>query len=290
MMRSRNIKPGFFLNEELADIEPPWGRICFAGLWCMADREGRLEDRSRRIKAEVFPYDEKMPSIEKILSQLAAKNFILRYQIEKEKYIQINKFKKHQHPHNTERQSTIPEPLINGELTVDPPFINDGNRVDSLIPDSSIPDSLNPDLLIPDSPIQIDNARKNIVGGKPATTPAVRLSVNDLAVLWNDKRPPELAAVNLPFKRPPKELTKLKAALKRNPDRDWWLRVVAKIRESPFLLGANKRGWKASFDFMVDRAEVILDGKYDGGGRGGSQPGLTAFFKKTMEEFDGRES
>jgi hypothetical protein len=42
----------------------------------MADREGRLEARPRRIKAEVFPYDEEMPSIEKILSLLANKNHL----------------------------------------------------------------------------------------------------------------------------------------------------------------------------------------------------------------------
>lgn len=147
-MRSRNIKPGFFLNEELADIEPPWGRILFAGLWCMADKKGRLEDRPRRMKAEIFPYDEKLPSIEKILVQLSLKAFILRYSVNGEKFIQINKFKDHQHPHNTERESTIPEPLINGDLTVDPQLPNGGNRADSLI--HGFTDSLNHDLSIPE--------------------------------------------------------------------------------------------------------------------------------------------
>jgi len=57
MARARNIKPGFFMDDVLAEIEP-LGRILFAGLWCIADREGRLEDRPKRIKAEVLPYDE----------------------------------------------------------------------------------------------------------------------------------------------------------------------------------------------------------------------------------------
>ena len=148
-MRARNIKPGFFLNEDLADIEAPWGRILYAGLWCMADREGRLEDRPRRIKAEIFPYDEKLPSVEKILTQLSAKKFILRYSVEGERFIQINKFKSHQNPHNTERQSTIPSPPVNGELTVGPPLSNGENLADSLIHGFS--DSLIPDSLIPDS-------------------------------------------------------------------------------------------------------------------------------------------
>jgi hypothetical protein len=68
-MRARNIKPGFFKNEELA-TKDPLARILFEGLWCMADREGRLEDRPARIKAEVLPYDE--CDIEPLLSSLAS--------------------------------------------------------------------------------------------------------------------------------------------------------------------------------------------------------------------------
>lgn len=154
-VRARNLKPGFFKNEELADIEPPWGRILFAGLWCLADREGRTEDRPRRIKAEIFPYDEKIPSIEKILSQLSTKSFIVRYSVDGEKFIQINKFKVHQNPHNTERQSTIPSPPINGELTVNSPLSNGGKLADSLIHsnhESLNPDSLNKDMSLSATP------------------------------------------------------------------------------------------------------------------------------------------
>ena len=55
-MRARNIKPGFFKNEDLAECSP-WARLCFAGLWTLADRDGRLEDRPKRIKAELFAFD-----------------------------------------------------------------------------------------------------------------------------------------------------------------------------------------------------------------------------------------
>ena len=48
-MRARNIKPGFFRDEQLMQV-PPLGRILFAGLWCLADREGRLPDRPAQIK------------------------------------------------------------------------------------------------------------------------------------------------------------------------------------------------------------------------------------------------
>ena len=56
MARARNIKPGFFKNEELAECSLA-ARLCFPGLWLLADREGRLEDRPKRIKGELFPFD-----------------------------------------------------------------------------------------------------------------------------------------------------------------------------------------------------------------------------------------
>ena len=52
MARARNIKPGFFKNEDLAECSP-WARLCFAGLWTLADREGRLEDRANVIQDEL---------------------------------------------------------------------------------------------------------------------------------------------------------------------------------------------------------------------------------------------
>src|SRR5262244_3073085 len=55
LIRARNIKPGIFKNELLGAADPLL-TLLFEGLWCMADREGRLEDRPLRIKAEIFPY------------------------------------------------------------------------------------------------------------------------------------------------------------------------------------------------------------------------------------------
>ena len=106
-MRARNIKPGFFKNEDLAECDLQT-RLLFIGLWCMADREGRLEYRPKRIKAEVMPYDN--CNIEKLLTQLADKNFIQIYTVSSGKYISILNFGKHQNCHIKEAASTIPAP------------------------------------------------------------------------------------------------------------------------------------------------------------------------------------
>lgn len=50
MARARNIKPGFFINEDLVEL-PFSTRLLFAGLWIIADREGRLGERDRRSSA-----------------------------------------------------------------------------------------------------------------------------------------------------------------------------------------------------------------------------------------------
>lgn len=104
-MRARNLKPGFFKNEDLVEL-PPLARILFVGLWCMADREGRLEDRPRRIKIEVLPYDD--CDVDDLLDALEGRNFILRYQAEGKSCIQVVNFLKHQQPHYKEAASELP--------------------------------------------------------------------------------------------------------------------------------------------------------------------------------------
>src|SRR5579875_3842956 len=118
-MRARIIKPGFFKNEELAEIGPT-GMLLFAGLWMLADREGRLEDRPKRIKIEVLPYFD--CDVNKLLDELAQRGFIVRYKVRGIAFIAIPSWSKHQQPHVREAESLIPppseadeEPEIHGE-------------------------------------------------------------------------------------------------------------------------------------------------------------------------------
>lgn len=136
-MRARNVKPGFFKNEDLAECELS-ARILFIGLWCLADKEGRLEYRPKKIKAEIFPYENF--DVEKLLFQLTDKNFIQIYTVNNCNYIQILKFSKHQNPHCKELESIIPEPNQHQFNTVLKQELPEQARL--------IPDSL---LLIPDT-------------------------------------------------------------------------------------------------------------------------------------------
>lgn len=142
-MRARNIKPGITKNEELAEGGPSV-QFCFACLPMVADREGKLEDRPKRIKAEIFPYydpeDYGGLDMDGILDFLAEKEFIVRYEVGGSKYIKIINFLKHQRPHSNESASVIPEPLStmkestanHGEKDLSPK--KQALRTDSLIP------------------------------------------------------------------------------------------------------------------------------------------------------------
>ena len=145
MARSRNIKPGFFSNEDLVELDFAT-RLLFAGLWTVADRDGRLQDRPKKIKIDVFPADNL--DIDAMLQALHNGGFIERYVVDGSKFIQISNWSKHQNPHHTEKASEIPG--TNGVLTVKqplepkhPPKQDGGNLADSLllIPDSLIPES-----------------------------------------------------------------------------------------------------------------------------------------------------
>lgn len=131
MARARNIKPGFFTNDVLAEV-PPVGRLLFIGLWTIADREGRLEDRPRKIKAEVLPYDD--CHIGELLDALAARGFIQRYEVDGNRYIQVLNFKKHQNPHMKEAGSTIPAPYSHDAVLVQEPEENGSSPADSGFP------------------------------------------------------------------------------------------------------------------------------------------------------------
>ena len=131
-------------NEELAECDIA-ARLLFIYLWMLADREGRLEDRPKRIGAQALPYD-RSEDVEALLQQLHDNGFILRYQVDEGKYIQILTFSEHQTPHVKEKPSTIPSPDLHQTSTVQAPDKPDTK------PEQAPPDSLIPDSLIPDSP------------------------------------------------------------------------------------------------------------------------------------------
>lgn len=188
MARARNIKPGLFSNEVIAEL-PAFDRLLFIGLWCLADREGRLEDRPKRIKMELFPCDTYDVSVG--LCALSEHGFIERYQVLDQSIIEIPAFKKHQRPHGTEKDSSLPDKhgfltvhdrKPNGVVTgtkkqinvkasqnnVKAPLVNGEHPLDNaLIPDSLIPEEHNTLRAEPEAPVDPKSPREMTLDWKP---------------------------------------------------------------------------------------------------------------------------
>lgn len=160
-MRARNLKPSIFKNELLATSDPLY-TIVFEGLWCLADREGRLEDRPRKIHLDVNP-GRAFEGTERALAWLNEHLFIVRYEHEGRPYIQVVNFAKHQSPHYKEPPSKIPKPRVLPSCKADEPGASGASDVSEsqtslgLEPDESASHegktALTPDsgLLTPDS-------------------------------------------------------------------------------------------------------------------------------------------
>lgn len=200
MARSRNIKPSFFTNEDLAEL-PFSTRLLFVGLWTLADREGRLEDRPKKIKMAIFAGDN--VDVDKALDELHQAGFIQRYEADGRRCIHVIEFLKHQNPHYKEAESTLPKPealpsiikrkapdsggntggdnlgQASDKPQTRPP--SDGGAT-ALIPDSLnlIPDSGLSDSLIPDSSGKALERRKS--AALPATTGETKPEVQ--VVIW----------------------------------------------------------------------------------------------------------
>lgn len=241
MARARNIKPGFFTNDVLAECEP-LARLLFAGLWTIADREGRLEDRPKKIKAEILPYDD--CDIENLIRQLCSYEFITRYSIGDKSFIQINNFGKHQNPHVKEAESTIPAPGESDTLTVPDTSLTGSDPADSL-------------LLIPDS---IDKATKGlpacpfeeIVGAYHESLqnlPRVRLMTdarkNQLRQRWRENA---------------------KHYATQEEGVAWWRKFFVYVGESAFLTGrgGGERPFLADLEWLTKTGNFVkvLEGKY----------------------------
>ncbi len=138
MARSRNIKPGFFTNEELADL-PFAYRLLFIGLWTVCDKDGKCEDRPKKIKMEVFPADD--VDVDAGLCALQSSGFIERYEVDGKRYLRVLAWAKHQTPHVRESASAIPNPCLGTAKAVPKHDLGSAEALPRS-PDSLIPDSL----------------------------------------------------------------------------------------------------------------------------------------------------
>ena len=238
-MRARNIKPGFFLNEKLAECDFKT-RLLFIGLWCYADREGRFEWIPKRIEAAIFPYDKNV-NVEKCLCNLMSLHLITSYTHSNVKVGYIENFVKHQKPHPHEAKSDLPEKPDVSPCEQTPPLnvITCHYKVGGCSSDIINDDIINDDIRNDDS----------------------LLPVASLAALWNNICTELPKVISLSEKRKKQEKLRLS---ERTIEK--WKEVFIKLNTSEFCKGNNNTGWKATYDWIIsntDNSIKTLEGKYD---------------------------
>lgn len=113
MARTRSLKPSFFDHDGIGDL-PRDARLAFQALWCLADRDGRLLDRPRKIRGFAFRFDDDVTDemVDEWLQILHdhRDRFITRYDVDGRRIIQVNGFQEHQSPHPREASDDLPPP------------------------------------------------------------------------------------------------------------------------------------------------------------------------------------
>jgi len=267
-MRIRALKPGFFKNEQLAELSP-WHRLCFEGLWCCADREGRLQDRPKRLKAEIFPYDEL--DMDMLMWDLARAGFIRRYQVGAHPFVWVPTWNEHQHPRADEAASTYPAyaegmDRVGGPhgmtfpavRTVDTLVTAKQQEREQLLAIDTDP-SLHSDAAatparMGNGILEVGSGTLDLGNGERAAASALHPSrAQDLIDLWNATTKPPLPRC--------RELTderrrKIRARLASRPSLTDWRRVFEAVQGSAFCRGQNDRGWIADFDYVIKNDTV----------------------------------
>ena len=105
MARIRTVKPEFFTSESVISVSP-LARLFFIGLWCEADKEGRLKWKPKTLKFRYLPGDS--VNIEKLCKELEAENMIVTYSVNDVDYCEIPGFSSHQVINNREKESILP--------------------------------------------------------------------------------------------------------------------------------------------------------------------------------------
>lgn len=115
MARQRTVHPDFFTDARVVQVSP-LARLLFIGIWCYADREGRLFDKPVDLKIRLLPFDTCDASA--LVDELVGIGILIRYVVRGVKLLAIPNFRKYQRPHPKEMPSKLPPPPTDSSADV----------------------------------------------------------------------------------------------------------------------------------------------------------------------------
>lgn len=233
MARKRIIDPEFWSDEEIGQWSYP-ARLFYIGLWNFADDSGRFKAADALLKAQIFPYDQKI-DIGKLKKELNHK--IQWYEAEGLQYGIIRNFLKYQRiDRPTDSKLPIPPPLDEYSTNTQRGLAPNISKV-KLIEVNRI------------EPLYVDWEQSTLNN-------------------WNsfcDKHPTLTKIKEISEAR----RNHLKKRFSKNSFREFEKILVA-IEDQPFLLNGNPeskdhKGWRVSFDWLIGNDTnylKVLEGKY----------------------------
>jgi len=106
MARIRSVKPDLFINEQVGTLSMA-ARVLFIGLFTQADRAGRIEWAPKRLKVQIFPYDDGL-DVGTLAEELVTADLARVYLVDGVWCLDLPTFVTHQRPHPKEPDSALP--------------------------------------------------------------------------------------------------------------------------------------------------------------------------------------
>lgn len=184
MARIRTIKPEFFVDEDLQDLEiANPGAYCmmvFAGLWGHCSRDGVFEYRPRTLKLSILPF---LPfEMADTLNLLVGSGFIQRFCVDDREYGYISTFVDHQRISGKEALASPKHPQYiqgdkrgsTGEAPGKYPGAQEREKEKEREKDSSSTTTLLPEVVTPPTPVADPEPSSSLV------------SINEFRVLFQE--------------------------------------------------------------------------------------------------------
>ncbi len=153
--RIRSIKPQFWLDEDLATLAP-FARLLYIGLWNHADDRGVFQYRPRRLKAQIFPYDDlSEEAMIVFLDGLESLGKFTRFEVEGEEFGFLVNFSKHQKINRPSKYGFVDAALI-------PQYSN-----------SETPIALTESSVNPPAPLSLGSREQGVGSREEETDPAL---------------------------------------------------------------------------------------------------------------------
>ena len=275
MARARNIKPGFFTNDDLGELAP-LARLGFIGLWGQADFNGNMKYKPKRLKVEVLPYDN--VDFAELVGELQHAGFVEIYQVGSEDYLHVVNFRKHQRPHKNEvlRGTDIPQPVTGNDPNGTDPEQNrtetEQERDENVSnpPDTGyrIPDSgyLNPEQNTPSSADDCPGQEKARVAKAPE--PAYEEIIGLYNELLGDFLPQVVKANDKRKRLIRARWKEVFGENSRGNDLTFWRRYFLHVRRSKPLTGTKDNfNWRPGFDWLLKESNMhrVIEGEFHQG-------------------------